>query len=160
MIYWHKGDPINLKATVDPGADQTTSEIKWYLNEVLIPTMPLQDQVTIDTSTLSGEYKISIIVKNSCGNTSDEYYKTFFITEENMIKEITVVVDKPVVNVTVVMDYTGTINVTVTDPLNRPVQGATVQIVALNMTATTDATGKATLTNVPYSTQIVRSTTP
>jgi hypothetical protein len=77
-----------------------------------------------------------------------------------MIKEITVTVNQPTVNVTVVMDLTGTINVTVTDPLNQPIQGATVQIVALNLTATTDATGKASLANVLYSTQTVKITTP
>ncbi len=77
-----------------------------------------------------------------------------------MIKEISVLVDKPTVNVNVVMDLTGTINVTVIDPLNRPVEGATVQIVALNMTATTDATGKAILPDVLYSTPTVKITTP
>ena len=160
MLYWHKGNPINLMATVDPGENETTSEIKWMMNGTIIPTTPLQQQITIDTSTLSGEYKISVTAKNSCDNWSDEYYETFFITEETMIKEITVLVNQPIVNITVVMDYTGTINVTVTDPLNRVIQGATVQIVALNMTATTDATGKASLTNVPYSTQTVKVTTP
>ena len=160
MFYWHKGNPINLQSIINPGENETTEEIKWYDNNVLIPTTPLQTQLTIDTTNLSGEHKISITAKNSCGNTSDEYYETFFITEENMIKEISVLVNQPIVNVTVVMDYTGTINVTVTDPVNRPIQGATVQIVALNMTATTDATGKAVLPNVPYSTQIVKVTTP
>jgi hypothetical protein len=160
MYYWHKGNPINLQATVNPGANQTTQEIKWYLNGTLIPTTSLQQQITIDTTPLTGEYKISIIAKNACDNTSDEYYETFFITEEYMQKEISVLVNAAVVNATVVMDYTGTINVTVNDPLNRPVQGATVQIIALNMTATTDATGKAALTNVPYSTQTVKITTP
>lgn len=160
MLYWHKRNPISLQATVNPGANQTTSEIKWYDNNIEIPTSPLQTQLTIDTTNLSGEHKISITAKNSCGNTSDEYSKIFYITEENMIKEISVTVNQPIVNVTIVMDLTGTINVTVTDPLNRPVEGATVQIVALNMTATTDATGKAMLPNVPYSTQTVKVTTP
>lgn len=160
MFYWHKGNPINLQAIIDPGENETTEEIKWYDNNILIPTSPLQTQLTIDTSNLSGEHKISIIAKNSCGNTSDEYSKVFYITEENMIKEISVLVNAPIVNVAVVMDLTGTINVTVTDPLNRPVQGATVQIVALNMTATTDATGKAVLPDVLYSTQTVKVTVP
>ena len=161
MLNWHKGNPINLQAIMNPGENQTTLEIKWYDNNILIPTTPLQQNLTIDTTTLNiGEHKISITAKNDCGNESDEYYETFFITEENMIKEITVVIDKPIVNVTVVMDYTGTVNVTVTDPLNTPVQGATVEIVALSMSATTDATGKATLPNVPYSTQTVKVTVP
>ncbi len=77
-----------------------------------------------------------------------------------MIKEISVLVNAAVVNATVVMDYTGAINVTVNDPLNRPVEGATVEIAALSLTATTDATGKATLPNVPYSTQTVKVTVP
>ena len=160
MIYWHKGNPINLQAIINPGENETTEEIKWYDNNVLIPTTPLQEQITVDTTNLSGEHKIGITAKNSCGNASDEYSQIFYITEVNMIKEISVLVNQPIVNVTVVMDYTGTINVTVTDPLNRPIQGATVQDVALNMTATTDAIGKAVLTNVPYSTQIVKVTTP
>jgi hypothetical protein len=160
MYYWHKGNPINLQATIDPGANQTVEEIKWTMNGTVIPTIPLQQQITIDTTQLTGEYKIGVTAKNSCGSVSNEYYKTFFITEVNMIKEITVTVNQPIVNVTVVMDLTGTINITVTDPLNQPIQGATVQIIALNMTATTDATGKATLTNVPYSTPTVKITTP
>lgn len=161
MLYWQKGNSINLQATVDPGENETTSEINWYLNNIIIPTTPLQTNLTIDTTPLTtGEHKVSITAKNSCGNTSDEYSKIFYITEETMIKEITVLVNQPIVNVTIVMDLTGTINVTVTDPLNRPVEGATVQIVALNMTATTDATGKAMLPNVPYSTQTVKVTTP
>ena len=160
MFYWHKGNPINLQATVNPGENQTTEEINWYDNNTLIPTTPLQVQITIDTTPLSGEHKISITTKNSCGNQSDEYSQIFYITEETMIKEITVLVNQPIVNITVVMDYTGTINVTVTDPLNRPVEGATVEIVALNMTAITDATGKAVLPNVPYSTPTVKVTVP
>ncbi len=159
MFYWHKGNPINLQATIDPGANQTTQEIKWYINGTIIPTTPLQQQITIDTTTLSGEYKISITAKNACGNSSNEYYEIFFITEENMEKTITVLVNQPVVNVTVVMDYTGAINFTVTDPLNRPIEGAIIQDAALNMTATTDATGKASLTNVPYSTQTIKIST-
>lgn len=160
MRYWHKGNPINLQATVNPGENQTTEEIKWYNNNTLIPTTPLQSQLTIDTINLSGEHKISITAKNSCGNTSDEHSKIFYITEETMIKEISVLVDQPIVNTTVVMDFTGTINVTVNDPLNRPVEGATVQIEAIAQTTTTDATGKAVLPNVPYSAQIVKVTTP
>lgn len=77
-----------------------------------------------------------------------------------MEKEISILVNKPVTDVTIVMDYTGTVNVTVTDPLNQPINNATVQIVALNLTATTDATGKATLPNVPYSTQTVKVSVP
>jgi len=160
MFYWHKGNPINLQAIIDPGENEIISEIKWYDNNILIPTTPLLTQLTIDTTNLSGEHKISITAKNSCGNTSDEYSKIFYITEVNMIKEISVLVDKPTVNVTVVMDFTGAINFTVTDPLNRPVEGATIQDASLNMTTTTDATGKAVLTNVPYSTQTIRITTP
>ena len=161
MIYWQKGIPINLTSISDPGENETIIEIKWFLDETIIPTAPLQEQITIDTTPLStGEHKIGITAKNSCGNTSDEYSKIFYITEETMIKEIQVTVNQPVVNMTVVMDYTGTINVTVTDPLNTPVQGATVEIVALSMSATTDATGKATLPNVPYSTQTVKVTVP
>jgi hypothetical protein len=158
MLYWHKGNPINLQATIDPGANQTIVEIKWLMNGTVIPTTPLQQQITIDTSTLSGEYKISVTAKNACGSVSNEYYETFFITEVNMQKEISVLVNAAIVNATVVMDYTGTVNVTVTDPLNQPIQGATVQIVALNMTAMTDAIGKAVLANVPYSTQTVKIT--
>ncbi len=52
-----------------------------------------------------------------------------------------------------------TINVTVKDPLNNPIQRATIQIVALNITRTTDATGKATLQKVPYGNQIIKITT-
>ncbi len=54
----------------------------------------------------------------------------------------------------------GTINLTVTDPLKRPINGATVRIAASNLTATTGATGKAVLKNVPYGKQIIKITTP
>ena len=101
MIYWHKGNPINLQATVDPGVNQTTVEIKWFINGVQIQTTPLQTQITIDTTPLSGEYKISVIAKNECGNVSDEYYETFYITETPITKEISVIVDKPIVNVNI-----------------------------------------------------------
>lgn len=53
----------------------------------------------------------------------------------------------------------GTLNITVVDPLNRPIKGATVQIMALNMKATTDATGKIMFRNIPYGTQIIKVTT-
>ncbi len=160
MYYWHKGNPINMEAIIDPGENETTSEIKWYDNNILIPTSPLQQNLTIDTTSLSGEHKISITAKNSCGNSSNEYYKIFYITEETMIKEIQITVNQPLVNVTIVMDLNGTINVTVTDPLNNPLEGATVEITALSLTATTDAIGKATLPNVPYSNQTVKVTVP
>jgi hypothetical protein len=160
MFYWHKGNPINLISVIYPGEGETTVEINWLMDGVIIPTLPLQQQITIDTTPLSGEHKISITAKNSCGNISDEYSEIFYITEEIMEKEISVLVNAPIVNATVVMDYTGTINLTVTDPLNRPVEGATVQIVALNKTATTDATGKAVLPDVPYSTQTVKVSVP
>lgn len=160
MIYWLKSNPIKLQATVDPGLNQTVSEIKWMMNGVIIQTSPVQAQIEIDTTNLSGEQKISVIAKNACGNSSDEQYKIFNILETSMYKDVTVVINQPVVNVNVVMDFTGTINVTVTDPLNQPVQGATVQITALNMSTTTDATGKAVLPNVPYSTQTMRVAVP
>lgn len=159
MIYWHKGIPINLISTIDPGLNQTTVDIKWMMNGVAIPTQPIQEQITIDTSSLAGEYRISVLAKNSCGNWSDEYYKDFNIMEvTTMEKNIDVLVDKPVTDVSVTMDFTGTVNVTVLDQLNRPVEGATVQIVALGMTQTTDVTGKAILLNVPYGTQTVKIT--
>ncbi len=52
----------------------------------------------------------------------------------------------------------GTVNVTVTDQLNRTIKGAIVQIPTLNMTTTTDNTGKATLRKVPYGTQVIKVT--
>jgi len=52
----------------------------------------------------------------------------------------------------------GTVNVTVIDPLNNVIKGATVQITVLNMTSTTDNTGKAVLRKVPYGTQIIKIT--
>jgi hypothetical protein len=54
----------------------------------------------------------------------------------------------------------GTVNVTVTDPLKRLIKGATVQIVKLNITVTTDAAGKAVLRNIPYGKQIIKITSP
>jgi len=52
----------------------------------------------------------------------------------------------------------GTVNVTVIDPLNRVIKGATVQITALNMTSTTNNDGKAVLRKVPYGTQVIKVT--
>ena len=52
----------------------------------------------------------------------------------------------------------GTLNVTVIDPLKRPIKGATIQIVKLNLTATTDSNGKATLRRIPYNNYTVRIT--
>jgi hypothetical protein len=52
----------------------------------------------------------------------------------------------------------GTVNVTVIDPLKRPIKGATVQIVKLNLAVATDASGKAVLRNVPYGKQIIKIT--
>jgi hypothetical protein len=49
----------------------------------------------------------------------------------------------------------GTVNITVTDPLSRPISGATIQIIALNITTITDSTGKAVLRKVPYGTQVI-----
>jgi len=53
----------------------------------------------------------------------------------------------------------GTVNVTVTDQLNKVIKGATVQITSLNMTSITDNTGKAVLRKVPYGTYVVKITT-
>ena len=51
-----------------------------------------------------------------------------------------------------------TVNVTVTDPLNKVINGATVQITSLNMTSITDVTGKTVLRKVPYGTQVIKVT--
>lgn len=53
----------------------------------------------------------------------------------------------------------GILNITIIDPINRPISNATVQILSLNKTLTTDITGKASLKNIPYNTYTVKITT-
>lgn len=84
-----------------------------------------------------------------------------------MIKTFTVEVNSPVINITVIVETVGTVNVIVTNNAIAPVpiSGATVTLGAIVMvdgaptipnplgTATTDAIGLAVLNNIPMGTQ-------
>ena len=69
-----------------------------------------------------------------------------------MEQTFTVVVDKAVTNVDVIMQLTGNVVVTVKDPLGTPINNATVKIDMV--TVTTDALGIATLNKISYGTKI------
>lgn len=76
-----------------------------------------------------------------------------------MMKTFTIDVNSAVVNITVIVETVGTVNVTVTNnampPL--PIVGATVTIGTIS--AVTDANGLAILQNVPQGTQTGTITT-
>lgn len=157
-MYIYKGYIINAICTADPGVNETISGYIWKLDTLSLPDNT--QTIQINTSTLAiGEHIISAQATNSCGNVSEEATSIFNLVEvNNMQKTVSILVGEPTVNTTVIMDLTATVNVTVKDPNNVPLLGAVCAIGAIN--GTTDATGLAILSNVPYGTRDLIVTYP
>lgn len=148
MIYNNR-TTLKIKAT----SNSIISNYEWKVNDLLQENNT--DILIIDTNTLPlGDNTVSLRVQSlpPCSEWSDLVWKTITIVEgENMEKTVQILVDEPTENAIVVMDYTGTVNVTVTDQLDRPVVNANVSIGTI--AGTTDAFGKTVLNNVPYGSQ-------
>lgn len=149
---------LKLSVIVNPGEGQTVSIYEWSLNNNIIPIN--EHTIILNTNDMPlGDNIISVRAQNSCGKWSDTINEEIVVIEgEGMDKIVSVIVDKPVTDLTIVMDFVGTVNVTVTDQLNRPVQGATVSVVGIEESSTTDVNGLAILSNIPYGTRDVKIT--
>jgi len=151
-----KNKILKLDATVIPQPDITVSIYEWTINNNINPNNT--NSISINTNDLNlGDNTISLRVKNSCGSWSEYVTKTInIINEVNMEQTFTVVVDKPVTNVEVVMNLTGTVIVTVKNPLGIIISNATVKIDSV--TAITNELGIATLNEISYGTKIITVT--
>lgn len=152
---------LDAITTTQPNITITTYE--WKINNSVV--LENLKSVTINTNYLShGENTISLRVLNSCGTWSDYATKTIKIENPPIIDEVTnmeqtltIVIDKPLTNVDVVMQLTGTVIVTVKDPLEIPIANATVTIDTV--TTTTNTLGVATLNGINYGTKTLTVTT-
>ena len=153
-----KNKILTLNTTVVPQPNITISVYEWKINNSVV--LENLSSISINTNDLSlGDNTISLRVLNSCGTWSDYVTKTINIINEviNMEQTLTIVVDKPIINVDVIMQLTGNVVVTVKDPLGTAIANATATIDAV--TATTDALGIATLNGIGYGTKTLTVTT-
>ena len=160
-----KNKILTLNATVIPQDNITISIYEWKINNSII--LDNLSSVSINTNDLNlGDNTISLRVKNSCGSWSEYVTKTVNIINEtipipdeviNMEQTITIVVDKPITTIDVIMQLTGSVVVTVKNPLEIPIANAITTIDTV--TATTDALGIATLNGIGYGTKTLTVTT-
>jgi len=149
---------IQLKATnINPGApDLTISMYEWYIDNNII-TDNITDTLIIDPNKLCiGSHEISLRIQNSCGSWSIKYNKIIKIGDK-MEKTITVVVDQPIVQVVIVLDFSGTIEATVTDQISHPIEGVSFNLDDVPTGLTSDQDGKVSIPNVPYGTHTLEA---
>jgi len=156
---------LTLTASVIPQENITITKYEWKINDLFI--LNNINPVTISTNDLNlGNNTISLRVLNSCGSWSEYVTKIVSIINEtipipdeviNMEQTITIVVDKPITTIDVIMQLTGSVVVTVKDPLGIPIANAITTIDTV--TAVTDALGIATLNGIGYGTKILTVTT-
>lgn len=145
---------IQLKATdINPGNPELTiSTYEWSIDGII--TDNNTDTIIIDLG--AGSHEISLRIQNSCGSWSNKYSKIINITGDTMEKIITVVVDQPVVQAKMALDFVGNIDLTVTDQLDRPVSGASITLDDAPTGLVTGLDGNVLITNVPYGTHTVK----
>jgi len=147
-----KNKVLTLNSSVIPQENITVDIYEWTINNNINTNNT--SSLSINTNNLNlGSNTISLRVKNSCGSWSEYVTKTInIINEVNMEQTFTVVVDKPITNVELVMNLTGTVIVTVKNSLGVVIPNATVKIDTVS--ATTNASGVATLNGISYGTKI------
>ncbi len=145
---------MRLKAeNINPGAPELTIiKYEWSIDGEIVDST---DTLIID-SNLTGSHEVSLRIQNSCGSWSNKYNKIINISGETMEKTITVVVDQPAVQAKMVIDFTGNIELTVTDQLDKPVSGAAINLDDIPTSLTTGSDGKVLIPNVPYGTHTVK----
>lgn len=155
MIEYIYTKQLNVKATVTSGGPILTYD--WKIDDILQPNNT--DTLIIPPNTLSlGLHTIKFRGQNYCGNWSSELIENINIIEvTQMEKTVTVVVDQPVVQVAIALDYAGTAEVTVSNGV-APVAGASLDLDGTPTGLTTGADGKASILNVPYGTHTVKAT--
>jgi len=147
-----KNKILTLDAIVIPQSNITITNYEWKINNSVV--LDNLSSASINTNDLSiGENTISLRVLNSCGTWSENIIKTVNIINEviNMEQTLIIVIDKPTTSIDVVMQLTGTVIVTVKDPIGTLIANAICKIDTV--TATTDATGVATLNGIGYGTK-------
>lgn len=156
MIY-NKNSKLELKATADSGSSTLTIQTyEWTINGKI--SSEKTDTIIINTNTLNSlpeKNIISLRVQNSnpCNKWSEYITKEINVQSTQlevttMEQTFTVVVDKPKVSVDVIIQMNATVIVNVKNQIGTPVQGLSVKIG--DISATTDASGVATLENVSY----------
>lgn len=151
-----KNTILKVTANADPGLNQTVKEFHWYLDKIEL----YNTSYDLALDTIPMEIGLHILVfeaLNMCGNKSSAELQFELIEVNRMEKEITVVVDQPTVQAVIVMDFTGSVQVTVTDQFNKPVEGATLDLNGTPTGISTGADGKALIPNVPYGTHKVKA---
>lgn len=145
--------PISKEITIKVGniTGGPIDTFEWKIDDV--PQTNNTDTLTILPNTLSlGLHNIKFRGKNYCGNWSSEIIERINIIKGDIMENtVSVIVDRPLVQVTIVLPYTGTIEVTVTDGIN-PVEGANLQLDGVDTGLITGVDGKASILNIPYST--------
>jgi len=142
---------VTLKATADPGgAGYTISNYEWTVDGVI----SANNTDTLAVALSPGSHTVALRVQNSCGSWSPSY--TQIIQGGSMQQTFPIVVNQPTVSQTVVMKFTATVIITVTDGNNKPIPNATCVIGTVS--AVTDANGVATLNNIPYGNQTLTVT--
>ncbi len=147
---------MKLKAeNINPGASQLTIvAYEWSIDGEIVDNAT--DTLIID-SKLTGAHEISLRIQNSCGS-SKVYSQTInIISGDKMEKTITVVVDQPIVQAKIVLDFIGTVEVTVTDQLEKPIEGVSIDLNDTPTGLTTGADGKVSIPNIPYGTHTVKA---
>lgn len=146
-------DKLTIKAIASPGRDDLTiTDYEWKVNGVI--QKDNSNELIIKKSSLNiGTNTISLKVKNSCGKWSQEYLKSINYPGENMEKTIELVVDKPTVESTVVVDLLATVTLSIKDSLNRPITSA--QVTLDETVKTTDTNGTVVFSDVKYGTKSV-----
>jgi len=145
-----------LKAiNVNPGASELTiAKYEWSIDGVISG----DNTDTLNINSLSaGTHEISLRIQNSCGSWSKIYSETInIVSGDKMEKTITLVVDQPVMQAKIVLDYTGTVEVTVTDQLDKLIEGASINLDDAPTGLTTGTDGKVSIPNVPYGTHTIK----
>ncbi len=131
---------------------------EWKLDDIL--QINNTDTFIIPPNIINiGTHTIKFRGKNYCGNYSTELIESINIIEAiNMayIQTDTLNVNAPTVATTVKLRRTSTVTITVTDEADVPIPSTSVTIAGIS--GTTDASGVATSSAVPYGTQTITTT--
>ncbi len=145
-----------LKAiNVNPGAPELTiSKYEWGIDGIISG----DNTDTLIINSLSAvPHEISLRIQNSCGSWSNIYRQIINnIIGDKMEKTITLVVDQPAVPAKIVLDFTGTVEITVTNQLDKPIEGVSINLDDTPTDLITGSDGKVSIPNVPYGTHTIK----
>lgn len=151
-----KNTTLNIQAIVEPGANRTVKNYNWFLDGIDLQHNSYT--LALDTTPLEiGLHVVLFKATNSCGSAGDAQLQFDLIEVNKMEKTVNIVVDQPIVLVTIVLNYTGAADVTVTNGVN-PVAGATLDVDDIPTGISTGVDGKASIPNIPYGAHTLKAT--